>query len=148
MLITVLLILSASAPKITTQSLFGPIVEGQSVLVYTFVWVPLLEASMMIAQRVIPTSGGASAKSDSKPGRSEQRPVSATDLSINDIPARSPLILKRCEFDLPLLHQIFAATHSPLPQPWSPQSSQGSSIFLLAALVFLFPKLLARSDVP
>lgn len=148
MLITVFLVLNASAPRMTPQNLFGHLTEGQSVLVYTFVWVPLLEASMMIAQRIIPTGSGDCSTTNRNAGRSEQRPLSKIDISINSAPARVPLVIKRCEFDTPLLHQIFAATHSPLPRPWSPQSSQGSGILLLTTLVFLFTKLLPRSDVP
>lgn len=148
MLIPVLLTLSAATPRLTPQSLFGSLSEGQPVLIYTLVWVPLLEASMMIAQRILPAKDAASSQPGQNTTPTDQQPVHTADHALNTLSSREPLILKLLKLDTTSLSLALAAPAVSLPKPYSPQSSQGPGILLLLSLVFLFKPLLPRSDVP
>jgi hypothetical protein len=147
-LIPMFLVLSAATPKLTAQSLFGPLHEGQPMLVYSFVWVPILEISMMIAQHILPPKGITSPKADCNKKTDDKQSAAATDYSLNTLASREPLALKQFTLDGTSLDITVLPTAMPFPQPCSPQSSQSAGILLLTSLVFLFKPLLPRSDIP
>lgn len=148
MLIPMFLMLSAASPKLTAESLFGAVHEGQPVLIYTFVWIPILEISMMLAQHILPPKTLAAPKADCSKKSDDQHPASATDYLLNTIPGREMMALKQITLDDSALHLAVAPAVVPLPRPCSPQSSQSAGILLLTSLVFLFKPLLPRSDIP
>jgi hypothetical protein len=147
-LIPMFLVFSAATPRFTAQSLFGALHEGQPVLVYSFVWVPILEISMMIAQHILPPKTITSPKADCNKKSDDKQPAAATDYLVNTLSNREPMVLKQFKLDETALNFVNMPATVPLPRPYTPQSSQSAGILLLISLVFLFKPLLARSDVP
>ncbi|MGA2090032.1 MAG: hypothetical protein ABSH12_01040 [Endomicrobiales bacterium] len=146
--IPIFLTLSAAIPKITAQSLFGALQEGQPVLVYSFVWVPILEVSMMIAQYILPTKETTSPKSDCNTKTNNKQTASSTDYSLNTLVSRELMVLKQVKLDVTTLDIALPATALHLPLPCASRSSQSPGILLTVSLIFLFLPLLPRSDIP
>ena len=147
-LIPMFLILGAATPKLTTESLFGAMQEGQPMLVYNFVWVPLLEISVMIAEHILPPNAITSPKADCNQKTDDTAKPTSTDLLMNTLLNREPFLLK--QFNLSFVSIQFAAHLQSAPplQPFSRKEYQNTGILMLVALIFLFKPMLARSDVP
>ncbi|MGA2089939.1 MAG: hypothetical protein ABSH12_00565 [Endomicrobiales bacterium] len=146
-LIPMFLIFSAATPALTAQSLFGALQEGQPVLVYSFVWVPILEVSMMIAQYILPAKDTVSNKSNCNTKTDNKQPTSATDYSINTLVSRELLVLKQIKLNKTAPNVALSAKVIHLFCPCSPQSSHNLGIPQVS-LAFLFKPLFPRSDVP
>ncbi|MCX5777652.1 MAG: hypothetical protein NTU66_00255 [Elusimicrobia bacterium] len=147
LLIPMLLVLGAATPTLDAESLFGQLQTGQPMLVYNFVWVPILEVSVMIAERILPAKTILPLKTDCNQNQKDQPQAASTDFLMNALPGRD-------FFQIPF--RFAPAAIAALLVPVAPpelnrpdiRAFRDMGIILLISLVFLFKPALPRSDVP
>lgn len=147
MLLPLCLMLGAAAPKLTAE-MFGAARAGQPILVYSMVWIPLLEISMMIAHHIIPPKTIASSPSEQHTPADTTQPTSTTDHAFVTLTAREPMVLRVIRLEGASLAGILAYATASLPPPGSQNASRAASILPLICLIFLFKPLMPRSDIP
>lgn len=146
-LIPLCLMLGAASPKLTAE-MFGAARAGQPILVYSMVWIPLLEISMMIAHHIIPPKTIAASPSEQRNPADPAQPVSETDHAFNTLTTREPMVLRVIRLEGVPLAGIMAYATASLPPPCSQHASRAASILPLICLIFLFKPLMPRSDIP
>ncbi|MGA2091759.1 MAG: hypothetical protein ABSH12_09925 [Endomicrobiales bacterium] len=133
-LISMFLVLSASAPSATVQSMFGVLQEGQPIMVYNFEWIPILEISMMIAQYILPPKDISVATDNRSKKADNKEQTSSVDYSINTLASREPMVIKQFKMDEAAVNAAITPSAIPLPCPCSPISAQSPGILLLISL--------------
>lgn len=142
------LLLNILSPRLNAELFFGNLQGKQPLLVYSFVWIPLMEISILIAEHIIPAPAISCTKERQKEN-SKKEPVPPTEFLLN-LPSREPLIIRKIVLKgLIFVYVLFCILGILLNQTIKPNRSSRSNpiILSLASLILLFIKLLPRSDI-
>ncbi|MCB4790373.1 MAG: hypothetical protein LHV68_00635 [Elusimicrobia bacterium] len=143
-----LLLLNAAAPKLNAQALFSGMDRCQKSLVYSYVFIPIMEISVLIAHYIIPVPDITTAKDSQK--NNESRNKSASTEYLLNLPNRVPIVLRTIK-DIELkyyLDTVFSDYDLLKGLLFAPSTDFTLTILPLTSLIFLFKPLMPRSDIP
>ena len=142
-----ILLLNAATPKLSAQALFGDTDRCQRSLVYSFVFIPIMEISVLIAHYIIPAPDLSGTK-DSRKNNESRNKSTSTEYLLN-MPNRVPVVLRTIK-DTQLKCFLTALFNDVVKVlSFTPYTLHFTLCILpMVSLIFLFKPLLARSDIP
>jgi len=145
-LIPVFILFNAALPKVCAQTLFNNL-NAQPKLVYSFVFIPILEISVLIAEHLMPQADINGQETSSQDTNNAKQRENASLVYLFNSTAIEPIILKfSIIFVIAFISFCFGG--GIFVKPGYNTYSRNVFIPQITALIFLFPPMLARSDVP
>lgn len=135
-------VLNTLVPKLSADTLFGNIMGEK--LVYSFVWVPLMEISVLISKFIVPDPVISSPQEPQK-NNSKKQPVTPAEYLLN-LPCREPIIIKRIMFKGMIYQCIIYSNVRNIVNLINESKQIFHENFIFLPLILLFIKLLPRSD--
>ena len=138
------LLLNILSPKLNAEVIFGSLQEKQPMLVYSFVWIPLMEISILVTEHLIPSSAIQSSKGETKNNTKKQANPFAEYLL--NLSPREPMIIKRLTTNFLIFEYIPLNSLKSLINNPGRTYNEIYAFFTLTALILLFIKLMPRND--
>lgn len=145
-LIPVILLLNLATPQFNAKLIMHEMFNNRTMTVYSFLWIPLLEASVLVTEHIMPAPTLA-AKATSQAAPAAPEPPNEPREFVFNVPAREPFaILQKSLLQPVFLTILFCIVFSFTPIV--------KNIFLIGfmllpvSLLPLFKPLLPRSDIP